>query len=151
MSEEKDEAQEQESPQEAGQESPQEGGGETAAPAPETPAGGESIDAQDIKDGKILAILSYIIGILCIVPLIQRNNAYSLYHAKQVLLIIIASIVLGIVNVIPCAGQIVSGLGYMALLVLWVMGLINACSDKAKPMPLIGKFAEDWFKGITKQ
>ena len=122
---------------------------EPSAPEPEAPAGGENIDAQDIKDGKVLAILSYIIGILCIVPLIQRNNAYSLYHAKQVLLLIILSIGLGVVNVIPCAGQIVSGFGYIALLVLWVMGLVNVCSDKAKPIPLVGKFAEEWFEGIT--
>ena len=109
-----------------------------------------TMDAQEIEKGKTLAILSYIIGILCIVPLIQKDNAFSLYHAKQVLLLILAAIVLLCLNIIPCFGQIVCGVGSLALLVFAIMGLINAIKGEAKPVPLIGKFAEDWFKGIKK-
>jgi hypothetical protein len=30
------------------------------------------------------------------------------------------------------------------------MGLIAAVKGEMKPIPLIGKFAEDWFKGIKR-
>lgn len=113
-----------------------------------TPTG---IPAQEIDEGKVFAILSYIIPILFIVPLIQKNNAFSLYHAKQVMLLIIASLAIGFVNVIPCLGQIVWAVGALFLFVLGIIGLINAIKGEAKPIPLIGKFAEEWFKGITKK
>ena len=117
--------------------------------APAAPAS-RVIDTQEINDGKVFAILGYIISILCIVPLIQRDNAFSLYHAKQVLLLIIACILLAVVNVIPCAGQIVSVIGFLVLSVLNIIGLVYACKGEVKPIPVIGKLAEDWFKGITK-
>jgi uncharacterized membrane protein len=30
------------------------------------------------------------------------------------------------------------------------MGLINASKGEAKELPVIGKYAEEWFKGIQK-
>lgn len=122
---------------------------EPSAPEPEAPAGGGGDDAADVKDGKVLAILSYVFPILCIVPLIQKNNAFSLYHAKQVLLLLIAWVALPVVGAIPVVGC-VTPFGALALFVFTIMGLVNACQDKAKPLPLVGKFGEDWFKGITK-
>lgn len=140
MSDEKEVQPEQEGQPEA--EAPQ----EAPAAAPASPG----IDAQEIDDGKVFAILGYIISILCIVPLIQRDNAFSLYHAKQVLLLIIACVVLIVVNVIPCAGQITSQIGFLVIFVLDIIGLVYACKGEAKPIPVIGKLAEQWFKGITK-
>lgn len=125
------------------------------ATAPEATVPEEAVvvtmDAQEIEKGKTLAILGYIIPILCIVPLIQKDNDFSLYHAKQVLLLFIAAIALSFLNVIPCLGQIVWSVGTLALLVFGIMGLINAIKGEAKPIPLIGKFAEEWFKGIQKK
>ena len=131
----------------------------TTQPAPEAPETpiqepvapvAVALDPQEVEKGKLFAILGYIIGILCIVPLIQKDNAFSLYHAKQVLLLILAGIALSFLNVIPCLGQIVWGLGTLFLFVLDIIGLINAIKGEAKPVPLIGKYAEEWFKGIQK-
>jgi len=124
---------------------------ETTTTPPEPTVNPSGIDAKEIEAGKTLAILGYIIGILCIVPLIQKDNAFSLFHAKQVLLLILAGIALSFLNIIPCLGQIVWGLGTLGLLVLDIIGLVNAVKGEAKPVPLIGKFAEDWFKGIQKK
>ncbi len=121
------------------------------ASEPAEPAAAPGMDPAEIEAGKLLAILGYIIGIVCIIPLIQKDNAFSLYHAKQVLLLIIAGVLLSVINVIPCLGQVVWALGSLALLVLGIMGLINAIKGKAEPVPLIGKYAEEWFKGIKKQ
>jgi len=77
-------------------------------PAAEASAPASSADAKEVEEGKVFAILGYIIPILCLIPLITRNNEFSLYHGKQVLLIWIAFMVISFVNVIPCAGQIIS-------------------------------------------
>lgn len=122
--------------------------------APEAPATPESdaatVGPKEIEEGKVLAILSYIIPVLCVVPLIMRNNSFSLYHAKQCLLLFIAFVVSSLVNAIPCFGQIVWLVAWVFLVVLDVMGLINAIKGELKPVPLVGNWAEDWFKGIHK-
>lgn len=117
----------------------------------------ETIDAapavipqEEIESGKVLAVLAYIIPILVIVPIIQRDNDFALFHARQVLLLLIAGVLVSVVNVIPCLGQIIFVVGALTLLVLGILGLINAIRGDAKPLPLIGGFAEEWFKGLTK-
>ena len=69
---------------------------EQEAPAPEAPAqepaaqAAPAADSKEVEDGKIFAILSYVLNFVglpfFLVPLIMRNNAFSLYHAKQCLM-----------------------------------------------------------------
>lgn len=126
------------------------------AKAPETPVQepvecvAVAMDPQEIEKGKLFAILGYIISIFCIIPLIQKDNEFALFHAKQVLLLLLTGIALSFLNIIPCLGQIVFAIGSLALLVLDIIGLINAIKGEAKPVPLIGKYAVEWFKGVQK-
>ena len=127
-------------------------------PPPAEPAAPAAPAAQEIQEGKTFAILSYALSLIglpfFLVPLIMRNNNYSLYHAKQCLMIwlgaIAISLVGGILSVV-CVGVIVLIAGWIFLLVLDIMGLINAAKGLQKPLPVIGKWGEDWFKGLQKQ
>jgi hypothetical protein len=38
----------------------------------------------------------------------------------------------------------------IALLVFCIMGLISATKGEVKPVPIIGKWGEEWFEGIKK-
>ena len=117
-------------------------------PVPATPP----VSAKEMEEGKVFAILSYIIPFFLLVPLIQRNNAFSLYHAKQCLLLWLASfVIMTALSIIVCVGWIVMPFAGLAILILAIMGLINAIKGEMKPVPLVGKFAEEWFKGLTKQ
>lgn len=128
------------------------------APSPIPPAGAEpALTPQEIEEGKVFAILSYALSIIglpfFLVPLIMRNNEFSLYHAKQCLMIWLAGIAVGIAGGILtfiCIGPIVWIVGYIFLLVISIIGLINAAQGQMKPLPLIGKWGEDWFKGLKK-
>ena len=145
-------------PQEPEQTEAQEPG--TPEPPPAEPAAATEpapIALPDAEEGKAFAVLSYVLSLIGIpfflVPLIMRNNEFSLYHAKQCLVIWLAGIVLAVVSaplMAVCIGAIIAPVGGIFLLVLCIMGLINATKLEAKPVPLIGKWAEDWFKGITK-
>jgi uncharacterized membrane protein len=113
--------------------------------------------SKDVEEGRTFAILSYALSFISIpfflVPLIMRNNDFSLYHAKQCLMIWLAGIAVGVVGsllMVVCIGVILLPAGMIFLLVLAVMGLMNAVQGLQKPVPVIGKYAEDWFKGITK-
>ena len=111
----------------------------------------------EVEQGKAFAILSYALNFVglpfFVVPLIMRNNAFSLFHAKQSLLIWLAGIVVSIIAVplaAICIGVVLVPAAVAFLLVLNILGLINACKGEIKVVPLIGKWAEQWFKGITK-
>ncbi len=113
-------------------------------------------DPKVMEDGKTFAILSYALGIIGIpfflVPLIMRNNAFSLYHAKQCLLLWLFGVVAGVAGfalVFLCIGLVILPLVGIGLLVLDILGLVNAINGRQQPVPLVGKLADDWFKGIT--
>jgi uncharacterized membrane protein len=115
----------------------------------------EAPDAKAVEEGKAFAILSYALGIVglpfFLVPLIMRNNTFSLYHAKQCLLLWLAGVVAftaGFALVFLCIGMVLLPLVGVGLLVLDILGLVNAVNGRQQPVPLIGKLAEDWFKGI---
>ena len=113
--------------------------------------------SQEVEEGKTFAILSYALGLVCIpfflVPLITRNNDFSLYHAKQCLLLWLASLVVSVIGsilMVVCIGMILLPAGMIFLLVLDIMGLVAAIKGEQKPVPLIGKYADEWFKGLKK-
>ena len=83
----------------------------------------------------------------------MRNNAFSLYHAKQCLMLWLVGIVGGILSAVlavVCVGVILGLLLAIFGLVLTIMGIINASNGVVKSLPVIGRWGEDWFKGIVK-
>ena len=154
---------EEEKPAEGAQDEPQ-----AAAQPPEAeaatqpegatpPEGAAPATSQDTEEGKTFAILSYALSLLGIpfflVPLIMRNNEFSLYHAKQCLILWLAGLAVSVVGsllMVVCIGAILLVAGWIFLLVLDIMGLVNAVQGLTKPLPIIGKWGEEWFKGITK-
>jgi uncharacterized membrane protein len=97
------------------------------------------------KQNTGMAIVAYL---LFFVPLLtdSKNDPFVKYHVKQSLMIFLVGIASGVVNVIPVLGQIVWAVCMIALPVLWIIGLINASKGEMKPLPLIGKYAEEWLK-----
>ena len=92
---------------------------------------------EDVEAGKLWALLSYLVPILVAVPLMKKDNEFSLFHARQALVLLIFGIP-------TCGGCIVGSL------VFAVMGAMNAYNGKYEPLPLIGKFGEEWFGNIRK-
>ena len=46
------------------------------------------------------------------------------------------------------AGYYITSAIGIALLILWVIGLIGAIQGEEKKVPLLGDMFQDWFKGI---
>jgi len=99
-----------------------------------------------IDEGKSLAWLSYL-GLLLLIPLlVNKDNEYSKFHVKQGLVLLISGIAASIVSIIfgfiPVIGWLISMAVWIFLLVLSIMGIVNALTEKAVPLPVIGKYAE---------
>ena len=110
------------------------------------------VDAADAEKNKVMGILAYL-GILCLVPILAaKESPFAKYHANQGLTLfivwIVCAVALNIIDLIlftilPSGlGFIASilGLAYLGLLVLAILGIINAAGCKCVPLPLIGGF-----------
>ena len=102
------------------------------------------------KEGsRLWAFLAYLLNILFIplgfvlVYLIKKDDRFAMYHAKQSLVLWIAGVIVSVGSMIPVLGWfIIAPVGSILLLIVWIVGMVNALSGKEKPLWLIGKFAD---------
>ncbi|HKM35240.1 MAG TPA: zinc ribbon domain-containing protein [Lachnospiraceae bacterium] len=119
---------------------------------------------QDIESNKVMAVLAYF-GPLVLVPIFAASESkYARYHANQGLLLLILEFTYGVVQAILMVvllancqfnwnygyfggrGAIynfissVLGLAWIVVVVLMVLGIVNAVQGRAKELPVIGKF-----------
>ncbi len=123
----------------------------TPAPAAPPPPGAVIPEAADVEKNKIFAILSYLPPFLFLVPLLAaRESKFAMYHCNQGLVLTLAAIAFGIVNMvlgmilvfIPFIGWFLMFVLHLAVFVgtlaLAVIGIINAANGVCKPLPVIG-------------
>jgi len=92
---------------------------------------------RDIEDNRILSAVGYV-WILCLIPLfLKRNSQYAQFHAKQGLVLFVAEIIGWLVFWIPLIGWIL----YVYVIVMAVLGIMNALQGKYWEMPFLGKYA----------
>jgi uncharacterized membrane protein len=109
-------------------------------------------DPADIQQNKIMAIFAYI-GILVLIPILAApNSKFARFHANQGLVLLIVDVAVGVVTsvlgvilgFIPVVGALIVALISAALgillLVLMILGIVNAANGQAKELPLIGSF-----------
>ena len=101
----------------------------------------QSVGQQAEAKGKNIgmAVVAYIIFFI---PLLTdaKNDPFVKYHVKQGLVLLISGIVVMIIAHIPAIGWF-SWLLNLGLLVLLIIGIVNAVGGKEKPLPLIGQYA----------
>lgn len=107
-------------------------------------------------DRKTLAIISYISIIGWVIAFFQYKDKpkdhFVSYHLKQALGIAIISIILGVaINLVVSLVPALSVVRYanIAILILWVMGIINAYNGQMKPVPVAGPIFEGKFSFLN--
>lgn len=100
------------------------------------------MDPNDIQQNKGMAVLAYF-GFLFIVPLLAApNSPYARFHANQGLVLFIVDaivgVICGILGGIPIVGAIIGSVLGLVILVLAILGIVNAATGKANPLPIIG-------------
>jgi uncharacterized membrane protein len=108
------------------------------------------VTAEDAEKNKVMGILAYI-SILCLVPILAaKDSPFAKYHANQGLVLFIVWIVLAValntlnyvlLTILPAGmGFIISilSLAYLGILILAILGIINAAAGKCVPLPVIG-------------
>lgn len=97
-------------------------------PAPEAPAarGG---------DGNLLAALSYLWLLSVVMLVLKKDDEYVLFHAKQGLVLFLASIILWFVPILGWMLQILVTIGV-------IIGFAKALSGERHRLPLVADLAE---------
>ena len=88
---------------------------------------------------KTTGIIAYITWIGWIVAFCAGDKEGAKFHLNQALVILIGQIVAAVINYIPYVGGIVGTILSIFLFVCWIMGLIYACQEQEKEVPLIGQ------------
>ncbi len=95
-------------------------------------------------DGKTKAIVAHITYIGWIIALIinsTQKDEIASFYIRQLLGIYLFSIVITFIPVINIFGWILA-------LIFWILSLVSAVNGEMKETPVIGKYFQDWFKGI---
>lgn len=106
---------------------------------------------QQTENGKLMAILAYIIFFIPLLAGEHRKSEFVRFHTNQGTILFIFAILLGFISsifsmlifIVPFIGilfSVLSGAVGLSIFALLVIGIVNAASDKMKPLPLIGKF-----------
>ena len=95
-----------------------------------------------------MAVIAYF---LFFVPLLtdSKNDPFVKFHVKQGLMLFLLGVAYSILRSFPYIGWMlfwIYPIFTLALLALLIMGVINAANGQTKELPLIGKFATQWFK-----
>ena len=109
-------------------------------------------------DGKTIAVISYLTIVGWVIAYVMNSNNKSqiaIYHIRQSLFLMLAAIVFYTVQtmllLIPYLGWLIALLSIpigIALLILWIMGLIAAINGEEKPVPLVGQKAQELLSSI---
>ena len=99
----------------------------------------------DVEKNKAMAIIGYIIPILFFIPLLSeesKKSPFAKFHANQQLMLLIAAIIVNVVGgIIPIIGWfILLPIGSIILIILAIMGIINAAKGAIKKLPIIGGY-----------
>jgi uncharacterized membrane protein len=95
-------------------------------------------------EDKTVAIVSYITFIGWIIALVLNSNQKTklgAFHLRQTLGLYITGMILWW---IPVVGWILN----IVVFIFWLIGLINATQGEVKPVPIVGDFYQELFKGI---
>ena len=104
------------------------------------PASGSS----KVENEKIVAILAYfLVGIIWyFADEKMKKSSLAKHHTKQALNLILISLVVNVIlSIIVIVGWILIPLWSLFILILWIIGIINAATEKEKDIPILGQFA----------
>jgi len=106
---------------------------------------------QTVKEGKTIAIISYITVIGLIIAFVmnqKKHNYFATFHIRQALGISLLNFAISILYRYANIGFTGELLGYAAF-GLSIYGIVGAIQGKENKIPLFGDYFQDWFKNIS--
>lgn len=90
-------------------------------------------------DKKTTGIVAYITWIGLLIAFFAGDKEGAKFHINQALVIWLGYIVAYVISWVPIVGGLVAAVLDIFLFVCFILGLISACKDEEKEIPLIGQ------------
>ena len=107
------------------------------------------------KEDNTIAIIAYMTIIGWVIALVMNGDKKSelgAFHIRESLGVMLAGfgimIVAFIFAFIPFLGSLITVILWLAIMAMWIMGLINAINGEKKTLPVIGDFFQKTFAGL---
>ena len=97
---------------------------------------------EENKKNTGMAVVAYLVFFI---PLLTdaKNDPFVKYHVKQGIVLLVSAIIAWlIIQALPVIGLVMAPLLDVAIIVLLIIGIMNAVKGVEKPLPLIGQFAD---------
>lgn len=105
---------------------------------------------QDIKEGKTLAVVSYITILGTIIAFFLNNdkkNTFTNFHLRQALGLWLTYFILA--WLVSAVNSWFATIGFWVFFsVLFIYAFVNALSGKAQTIPLLGEYFQKWFSNL---
>ncbi len=107
----------------------------------------EKLEEKKEEKNVIMGLLCYL-GLLIIIPLVTdaKKDPFVKFHIKQGIVLLVTSVAVWIASIIlafiPILGWIIVLLAWIGMLVLVIMGIVNALTGKESVLPVVGKFGD---------
>ncbi|SFB89083.1 zinc-ribbon domain-containing protein [Butyrivibrio sp. YAB3001] len=96
-------------------------------------------DPRDIADNKLFAVLPYFTSFMGIViALLVKESAYTKFHAKNAIRLMIADILILIPAIIPILGWFISIVLGIVMFIIRIIAIVQVFQGKAKDLPIVG-------------
>lgn len=115
---------------------------ETKDAAQEAPVKAGAVTKKDIEKNKVWALVSYltIIGLIIAMVSEGKDSPFVKFHINQSLPLVIAVFGNFVFAMIPIIGWLLAPLIGIGLLILIIMGILNAANGQMKRLPIVGNF-----------
>ena len=103
------------------------------------------------KEGKTMAIISYITIIGTVIAFVMNNdkkNSFASFHIRQAIGVYLLFF---LINLLTRYGQMgwLDNILYFIALVFLIIGLLGAIQEEEKKVPFLGDQFQEWFKNIV--
>lgn len=100
----------------------------------------ERVETHEYHKNTGMAVVAYL---LFFVPLLTdaKDDPFVKFHVKQGFVVFLASVLVSVLSFIPPV-MLFSWILHIGILILAILGIINALNHKEEPLPLIGQFAD---------
>jgi uncharacterized membrane protein len=100
-----------------------------------------TVPGSSVSHNTLMGVLSYL-GILVIIPLlVAKDDPFVKFHAKQGLVLLGIEIVVWVVFSFVWVMWLLGNLINLGVLVLAILGIVNAVRGEQKELPLVGSLA----------
>ncbi|MEN8123755.1 MAG: hypothetical protein ABFR32_01395 [Bacteroidota bacterium] len=108
------------------------------------------MENQTIKDGKTIAIISYITFIGTIIAFVlnqNKKNTFAAFHIRQAIGLVLLGFLINFIIRYLDIGWI-GNLLNLGVFVLFIIGLVGAIQGEEKKIPLLGDQFQEWFRNF---